>query len=116
MIVEHQIVSVSSSAPGRRAPDRQCQVVEHQIVSARSSSTRSSVPGRRAPDRQCQVVEHLIEAGRFPDGDRDILIVVDASQDVPRLAFLLADLLQRATICSLNTLKPWPLKTPKPGH
>ncbi|MFI6485479.1 NF041680 family putative transposase [Nonomuraea sp. NPDC050663] len=39
-----------------------------------------------------QVVERLIEAGQYTDGDPAILIVLDAGYDVPRLAFLLADL------------------------
>ncbi|WP_246267098.1 NF041680 family putative transposase [Nonomuraea typhae] len=43
-------------------------------------------------DQLRQVVERLIEAGRHTDGDPAILIVVDAGYDVPRLAFLLADL------------------------
>jgi DDE superfamily endonuclease len=38
------------------------------------------------------VVARLIEAGQHRSGDRDILIVVDAGYDVPRLAFLLRDL------------------------
>nr|WP_263656627.1 NF041680 family putative transposase [Nonomuraea aurantiaca] len=39
-----------------------------------------------------EVVTRLIEAGQQREGDRDILIVIDAGYDVPRLAFLLADL------------------------
>lgn len=39
-----------------------------------------------------QVVERLIEAGQWTASDPDILIVVDAGYDVPRLAFLLQDL------------------------
>ncbi|MFF4019296.1 NF041680 family putative transposase [Streptomyces sp. NPDC001843] len=39
-----------------------------------------------------ELIERLIEAGQWTDGDPDILIVVDAGYDVPRLAFLLKDL------------------------
>ncbi|TQE21621.1 transposase [Streptomyces ipomoeae] len=39
-----------------------------------------------------QVVERLIAAGQWRDGDRDILIVMDAGYDVMRLAWLLSDL------------------------
>ncbi|WP_329307602.1 transposase [Streptomyces sp. NBC_01260] len=38
------------------------------------------------------LVERLIDAGQWKDGDPEILIVVDAGYDVPRLAFLLKDL------------------------
>ncbi|WP_433445043.1 transposase [Nonomuraea sp. CA-141351] len=38
------------------------------------------------------VVVRLVEAGQHTETDRDILIVVDAGYDVPRLAFLLGDL------------------------
>ncbi len=38
------------------------------------------------------VVERLAAAGQWRPGDPDILIVVDAGYDAPRLAFLLADL------------------------
>ncbi|MGW2841049.1 NF041680 family putative transposase [Streptomyces sp. NPDC001493] len=38
------------------------------------------------------LVERLMDAGQWNDGDPDILIVVDAGYDVPRLAFLLKDL------------------------
>jgi hypothetical protein len=37
--------------------------------------------------------ERLILAGQWRDGDRDILIVLDAGYDLPRIAHLLADLL-----------------------
>ncbi|MFJ2434412.1 NF041680 family putative transposase [Streptomyces anulatus] len=39
-----------------------------------------------------ELIERLIEAGQWKDGDPEILIVVDAGYDVPRLAFLLKDL------------------------
>ncbi|MGW1515066.1 transposase, partial [Streptomyces sp. NPDC002394] len=39
-----------------------------------------------------ELVERLVEAGQWKDGDPQILIVVDAGYDVPRLAFLLKDL------------------------
>lgn len=39
-----------------------------------------------------ELTERLIEAGQWRPGDPDVLIVVDAGYDVPRLAFLLADL------------------------
>jgi len=39
-----------------------------------------------------EVVERLIEAGHWNEGDPLILIVADAGYDLPRLAFLLADL------------------------
>ncbi|MEU1486289.1 NF041680 family putative transposase [Streptomyces sp. NPDC005752] len=39
-----------------------------------------------------ELVERLITAGQWKDGDLEILIVVDAGYDVPRLAFLLQDL------------------------
>ncbi|WP_326756772.1 transposase [Streptomyces hirsutus] len=39
-----------------------------------------------------ELVERLISAGQWTDGDPEILIVVDAGYDVPRLAFLLKDL------------------------
>ncbi|MEE1813403.1 NF041680 family putative transposase [Streptomyces sp. BE133] len=39
-----------------------------------------------------ELVERLIAAGQWKDGDPEILIVVDAGYDVPRLAFLLKDL------------------------
>jgi hypothetical protein len=38
------------------------------------------------------VVTRLIEAGRWREGDPRILVIFDAGYDVPRLAFLLADL------------------------
>jgi len=38
------------------------------------------------------VIERLIDAGHWRPGDLDIVVVVDAGYDVPRLAFLLADL------------------------
>jgi hypothetical protein len=39
-----------------------------------------------------ELIERLIAAGQWRDGDPDVLIVLDAGYDVPRLAFLLADL------------------------
>lgn len=39
-----------------------------------------------------EVITRLIEAGQHKAGDRNILIVVDAGYDVPRLAFLLRDM------------------------
>jgi DDE superfamily endonuclease len=39
-----------------------------------------------------QVVEALIAAGQWRDGDRDVLVVMDAGYDVMRLAWLLSDL------------------------
>ncbi|SCG12322.1 DDE superfamily endonuclease, partial [Streptomyces sp. MnatMP-M27] len=39
-----------------------------------------------------QVVERLIRAGQWSDGDRDVLVVMDAGYDVTRLAWLLSDL------------------------
>lgn len=39
-----------------------------------------------------ELIGRLIAAGQWKDGDPDILIVVDAGYDVPRLAFLLKDL------------------------
>ncbi|WP_328535072.1 transposase [Streptomyces sp. NBC_00344] len=39
-----------------------------------------------------ELIERLITAGRWKDADPEILIVVDAGYDVPRLAFLLKDL------------------------
>jgi hypothetical protein len=38
------------------------------------------------------LIERLMTAGQWKDGDPEILIVVDAGYDVPRLAFLLKDL------------------------
>jgi hypothetical protein len=43
-------------------------------------------------DQLRAVVGRLIAAGHWHDGDRDILIVMDAGYDVTRLAFVLADL------------------------
>lgn len=39
-----------------------------------------------------ELIERLIEAGQWHEGDPEILIVVDAGYDIPRLAFLLDDL------------------------
>ncbi|WP_323188038.1 NF041680 family putative transposase [Streptomyces sp. NBC_01264] len=39
-----------------------------------------------------EVVDRLVEAGQWREGDPDIMIVVDAGYDAPRLAHLLADL------------------------
>ncbi|MGP3638555.1 transposase, partial [Streptomyces sp. 24-1644] len=39
-----------------------------------------------------ELVERLVTAGQWKDDDPEILIVVDAGYDVPRLAFLLKDL------------------------
>ncbi|WP_236711903.1 transposase, partial [Streptomyces azureus] len=39
-----------------------------------------------------ELIERLMDAGQWKDGDRDVLIVVDAGYDVPRLAHLLKDL------------------------
>lgn len=39
-----------------------------------------------------QVVERLVRAGQWSDGDRDMLVVMDAGYDVMRLAWLLSDL------------------------
>ncbi|MEE1805067.1 transposase, partial [Streptomyces sp. BE133] len=39
-----------------------------------------------------ELVERLMAAGQWKGGDPDVLIVVDAGYDVPRLAFLLKDL------------------------
>jgi len=39
-----------------------------------------------------EVVERLIAAGQWQTGDPDILVVLDAGHDAPRIAFLLADL------------------------
>ena len=39
-----------------------------------------------------RVVERLVAAGHWKDGDPDVLIVADAGHDIPRLAFVLADL------------------------
>jgi hypothetical protein len=39
-----------------------------------------------------ELIERLMTAGQWKDGDPEILIVVDAGYDVPRLAFLLRDL------------------------
>lgn len=39
-----------------------------------------------------EVVERLIAAGQWQTGDPDILVVLDAGYDAPRIAFLLADL------------------------
>ncbi|QWF78057.1 NF041680 family putative transposase [Amycolatopsis sp. CA-230715] len=38
------------------------------------------------------VVERLIAAGQWHQGDREILVVLDAGYDAPRIAYLLADL------------------------
>ncbi|GAA3838532.1 hypothetical protein GCM10023083_82680 [Streptomyces phyllanthi] len=38
------------------------------------------------------VVERLIAAGQWADGDPDILVVLDAGYDAPRIAFLLRNL------------------------
>jgi len=43
-------------------------------------------------DQLRRVVELLIAAGHWTPGDPDILIVADAGYDIPRLAFVLADL------------------------
>nr|WP_053160967.1 transposase [Streptomyces caatingaensis] len=65
-----------------------------------------------------ELVERLIEAGQWRQNDPDILIVVDAGYEVPRLAFLLKDLpvqvlgqmrsdrvLRRAALpCELHTM------------
>jgi hypothetical protein len=40
----------------------------------------------------CEVVERLIAAGQWQTGDPDILVVLDAGYDAPRIAFLLAEL------------------------
>ncbi|MFF8747866.1 transposase, partial [Streptomyces californicus] len=39
-----------------------------------------------------ELVERLVTAGQWTDGDPEILVVVDAGYDVPRLAFRLQDL------------------------
>lgn len=39
-----------------------------------------------------ELVQHLVEVGQWRPGDPEILIVVDAGYDAPRLAFALADL------------------------
>ncbi|GHJ39446.1 hypothetical protein Sm713_82640 [Streptomyces sp. TS71-3] len=39
-----------------------------------------------------EVVERLVDSAQWKDGDPDVLIVVDAGYDAPRLAHLLADL------------------------
>lgn len=39
-----------------------------------------------------EVIERLTQAGRYRDGDPDVLVVCDAGYDLPRLAYLLADL------------------------
>lgn len=39
-----------------------------------------------------EIVERLIAAGQWRDGNPDILIVLDAGYDAPRIAYLLADL------------------------
>jgi DDE superfamily endonuclease len=39
-----------------------------------------------------EVVQRLIAAGQWQTGDPDILVVLDAGYDAPRIAFLLADL------------------------
>ncbi|WP_037684067.1 transposase [Streptomyces griseus] len=39
-----------------------------------------------------ELIERLMEAGQWKDGDPNVLIVVDAGYDVPRLAYLLGDL------------------------
>ena len=39
-----------------------------------------------------EVVERLITAGQWHDGDPEILMVLDAGYDAPRIAYLLADL------------------------
>ncbi|UYB39064.1 transposase [Streptomyces sp. Je 1-4] len=71
------------------------------LEAGRSSWTAPLVALRLAPGDDAATVtarqmreltERLIEAGQWKDGDPDILIVVDAGYDVPRLAFLLNDL------------------------
>uniref|UniRef100_A0AAU3GXV9 Transposase n=1 Tax=Streptomyces sp. NBC_01401 TaxID=2903854 RepID=A0AAU3GXV9_9ACTN len=49
-------------------------------------------PGDDAARQMRELVERLITAGQWKDADPEILIVVDAGYDVPRLAFLLKDL------------------------
>lgn len=39
-----------------------------------------------------EVVERLVAAGQWEDGDADVLVVVDAGYDAPRISHLLADL------------------------
>lgn len=39
-----------------------------------------------------EVIERLVASGQWTDGDSDVLVVVDAGYDAPRLAYLLADL------------------------
>ncbi|MFE5126227.1 NF041680 family putative transposase [Streptomyces sp. NPDC056669] len=39
-----------------------------------------------------EVIERLVASGQWTDGDPDVLVVVDAGYDAPRLAHLLADL------------------------
>jgi hypothetical protein len=52
------------------------------------SKARTAVTAAQLRD----VVERLIACGQHAQGDPEILIVCDAGYDVPRLAFVLADL------------------------
>ncbi|MDQ0791199.1 hypothetical protein QFZ64_006696 [Streptomyces sp. B3I8] len=40
-----------------------------------------------------EVVERLVAAGRWKQGDPNVLVVLDAGHDAPRIAHLLGDLL-----------------------
>ncbi|WP_373300023.1 transposase [Streptomyces xantholiticus] len=57
---------------------------------------RCGGPWRRRRDRHrsadARALERLIAAGQWHNGDLDVLVVVDAGYDVPRLSFLLRDL------------------------
>lgn len=57
--------------------------------------------GRRSPGADVaavttaqirEVIERLVASGQWTDGDPDVLVVVDAGYDAPRLTHLLADL------------------------
>lgn len=43
-------------------------------------------------DQVREVIERLVEAGQWRPGDRDVMVVLDAGYDAPRIAYLLADL------------------------
>ncbi|OFA50941.1 hypothetical protein BEN35_15020 [Streptomyces fradiae] len=55
-----------------------------------------------------ELVERLVSAGQWSNGDPEVLIVVDAGCDVPRLAFLAPGAARLATVASSCSATPPP--------
>jgi hypothetical protein len=69
-------------------PGRTCWTAVLDAVRLGPDDDETGVTARQVRD----VVTRLVAAGHWRDGDPDILVVFDAGYDVPRLAWLLADL------------------------